>query len=591
MSYVALYRKWRPKDFADLVGQDHISHTLAQAIKTGKIGHAYLFSGPRGTGKTSTAKILAKALNCEHGPTAKPCNKCSCCQKINNNTFMDVYEIDAASNRGIDEIRDLRETVKFAPADGKYKVYIIDEVHMLTAEAFNALLKTLEEPPEHVVFILATTEIQKVPATIQSRCQRYDFKRISNSDIKKQLKKIAAAINIEAEDDAISLIAIHADGGMRDAVSLLDQCTSLSAEKLTAENVRNILGIVGYEYISKITDAIISNKPQEILHYIEEILATGKAISQLLTELAFHWRSLMIYKAAGEAPSDYQEDISVLARQSSVFKHEQLTAMIDAVYEALNQIRWSPQPRVTVEMALLRLCSPHEVVLPKGRPAEYTQLQAMAQKISHLENVIYELKNASHTAVPVAAKQIRTTANSGGGQKPIPASPASPSVAKAGSAAQQPLPPHNNVPPSPKELKDAQAIWQAVLTALKEQHKIPALACVEKAQVCELQNDQLVLSFKAPFLKARTEKADYKSLIEGILLTKTGRQINLVCTMAQASLPPLPPSEKNSPANGTATKKTVAPAAENNLSTEEKQRLQKAVNIFGDNIIEENEEH
>ncbi len=357
MAYIALYRKWRPQTFADLVGQDHISQTLSHAITTGKIGHAYLFAGPRGTGKTSTAKILAKALNCEHGPTPEPCGACEPCKKITDGTSMDVFEIDAASNRGIDEIRDLRETVKFAPAESRYKVYIIDEVHMLTSEAFNALLKTLEEPPEHVVFILATTEAHKVPPTIQSRCQRYDFHRITVEDIEQRLHTIVAQMGMEAEDEALAMIAIQADGGLRDALSILDQCSALAEGKITAERVRQILGLVGHDWIYRMTGAMAGHRPQEILEIVAELLRDGKDLRQILAELSLHFRSIMIYQAAGtlEKMDLYAEQQDVLQDQSQYFTPAQVMAIITRLHEAMNEMKWSPQPRITVEVALLAL--------------------------------------------------------------------------------------------------------------------------------------------------------------------------------------------------------------------------------------------
>ncbi|MBB5335479.1 DNA polymerase III subunit gamma/tau [Pectinatus brassicae] len=593
MAYVALYRKWRPKDFADLVGQDHISHTLAQAIKTGKIGHAYLFSGPRGTGKTSTAKILAKALNCEHGPTAKPCNKCSNCSKINNNTFMDVYEIDAASNRGIDEIRDLRETVKYAPVDGKYKVYIIDEVHMLTSEAFNALLKTLEEPPSNVVFILATTEVHKVPTTIQSRCQRYDFKRITKKDIQKQLEKITSSIGVVCEDEALETIAVHADGGMRDALSLLDQCTAQSDEKLTKEKVTEILGIIAHESLWKITDAIAAHDIQSILQEIADILNTGKSISQLLTELSWHWRSLMVYKAAQTLTLDmYKEDFAVIKRQSDSFTHEQLTTMIKTVYEALGQTRWSPQPRVTVEMALMKLCYPYEnreATVPTNE-----KINMLEAKIMHLEKLLSNIGQQAANA-PVMQTKISVKATGPGQVENVKKS--------------LPLEAAESLLPDIKVQKntetaslvqpaiditdaDASSIWQVALRELKMQHKIPALACVEKAQPRSLQNGQLVLAFKASFLKARTERDDYRNLLEGILFEKTGQTIRLVCIMDESAGAK---SSEKAPAKQTKTAtvpvdKTKIIVADDDLNEEEQKRLKNAVNIFGNNIVNEDKE-
>ncbi|MBR5908695.1 MAG: DNA polymerase III subunit gamma/tau, partial [Schwartzia sp.] len=318
MEYVALYRKWRPKGFSELVGQEHVSRTLSQAVVGGRVGHAYLFSGPRGTGKTSTAKILAKALNCEKGPTTEPCNECESCRRISDGTSMDVMEIDAASNRGIDEIRELRETVKFAPTTGRYRVYIIDEVHMLTSEAFNALLKTLEEPPPQVVFILATTELQKVPPTIQSRCQRYDFKRIAAKDIEARLREVAEASGVAADGAALSLVAREADGGLRDALSTLDQCISLAGDRVTEPLVREILGLVGRESILRILRALAAKDAKDALEAAGEVLAEGKDAKQLVTELIAELRAIMVYQAAGvpEGAELYETDEVALKETS-----------------------------------------------------------------------------------------------------------------------------------------------------------------------------------------------------------------------------------------------------------------------------------
>ncbi|WP_196596061.1 DNA polymerase III subunit gamma/tau [Pectinatus frisingensis] len=582
MAYIALYRKWRPKDFADLVGQDHISHTLAQAIKTGKIGHAYLFSGPRGTGKTSTAKIMAKALNCEHGPTATPCNKCANCQKINNNTSMDVYEIDAASNRGIDEIRDLRETVKFAPVDGRYKVYIIDEVHMLTAEAFNALLKTLEEPPAHVVFILATTEIHKVPATIQSRCQRYDFKRITKQAITKQLQKITAAMKIQTDDEALDIIAVHADGGMRDALSMLDQCTALSAEKLTADNVCTILGIVSYDCVWQLTDAILENNTLKILKIIDDLLAGGMALNQLLLELTLHWRALMIYKATGELSADvYHEDNAIVKRQTESFSHTRLASMIEQIYDTLTQLRWSPQPRITVEMALMKLC-----VYPDGTAAEEiagnSQLRILEEKVEHLENIVKNMKPAAEKKQSPANITVPTsTVRNDDRQMTTPKKSSKTTLSR-------PVP-SGAAPDLDITVKNAADLWKAVLTELENEHKKMALACIEKAQLRGIENGRLTLAFKIPFLKARTEQADYKNLLEDILLAKSGHKISLLCVMdSSGSNNPTAAPEENKP-QPKKTNKTKTLQEKDNLSQEEKVRLETAVKIFGDNIVEDDD--
>jgi len=356
MSYISLYRKWRSQNFEEIVGQEVIVRTLKNAIANNRLAHAYLFSGPRGTGKTSTARILAKALNCQEGPTINPCGKCSNCEKIRTGHSVDVLEIDAASNRGIDEIRELRERVRYAPLEGRYKVYIIDEVHMLTSEAFNALLKTLEEPPSHTIFILATTEPQRVPLTIASRCQRLDFRRLKLEEIKSHLLKIALAEGFEIEEKALDLIARSAEGAMRDAISLLDQLVSFSGHKIKYDEVVMLLGMADEELLFGLADALAAGDIKKLLALVRKSLEEGKSIPQVTRDLVLHFRSLLHLKVgSGEALELTSEYLKRLEEQAKKFSLERIKAILTNLSSAELDMKWHPHARLVLEVALLEL--------------------------------------------------------------------------------------------------------------------------------------------------------------------------------------------------------------------------------------------
>ncbi len=358
-SYQALYRKWRPMTFDDVVGQNHVSDTLKTGIATGRIAHAYLFCGTRGTGKTSTAKIFSRAVNCENPQNGEPCNECATCRGILDGSILDVYEMDAASNRGVENIRDIRDEVIYTPAGCTYKVYIIDEVHMLTAEAFNALLKTLEEPPKHALFILATTEPHKIPATVLSRCQRFDFRRIGAEDIASRLSKIAKIEGIGATPDAIELIAQLGDGSMRDALSLLDQCAAFGYEELTTQLVTEIVGIADPKTLFTIADCIAKEDTKGALVATDNFLRQGKEVQNFLEELTMHFRSLLICKAAddvAELLERTEEGAMQYQKQAESFSTERILYAIEVLSEALAQAKWMSTPQVAAEVAMVKLC-------------------------------------------------------------------------------------------------------------------------------------------------------------------------------------------------------------------------------------------
>ncbi|MCR2044285.1 DNA polymerase III subunit gamma/tau [Anaerosalibacter massiliensis] len=358
--YQALYRRFRPKNFDEVLGQNHITTTLKNQILRDNIGHAYLFSGTRGTGKTSVAKIFARAVNCIDSQDGNPCNNCEVCKGILHESIMDVIEMDAASNNKVDDVRELREKVKYPPSRARYKVYIIDEVHMLSTSAFNALLKTLEEPPKHLIFILATTESEKLPQTILSRCQRFDFKRITTEDIIKNLNNICNEIDFKAEESALKLIARNSDGAMRDALSLLDQCVSFREGVLSYEDVLDILGIANNDLIFSLVDNIEDKNLEESLNILDNIIQNGKDINQFIKDLVYHFRNLMIAKTSKDSSDIIDLEMETVKRYENQAKSLCLDFILKSIQilnEGENQAKWSSQPRIILEMMIVKLIS------------------------------------------------------------------------------------------------------------------------------------------------------------------------------------------------------------------------------------------
>ena len=546
MAYVALYRRWRPESFADLVGQEHISRTLSRAVTSGQTSHAYLFTGPRGTGKTSTAKILARALNCAEGPTLTPCGVCDSCRSISDGSSMDVFEIDAASNRGIDEIRDLRESVKFAPTEGHYKIYIIDEVHMLTTEAFNALLKTLEEPPERVIFILATTEPHKVPATIQSRCQRYDFHRITVTEIRDRLIYVCKESDIAAEEDALGIIAAQADGGMRDALSILDQCMALAEGTLTAERVQEALGLVGRAWIRRMAGEIAARDAAALIAQLSELLQSGRELKQVLAELAQHFRRLMIAGVGGavSAAELCAGDAEELRLDAAQFTQEEIMSILRRLNETMQELRTSPQPRIAVETLLIGLCHT-EGTAPSGESTAPPTGGADAARIARLEAQVEELAarlaaggtpvsaSASATASAAPSPRPRAAKADGAASKPAPKKAASSAAKEAADGA-------------PRQLD--MKIWQSFQTRLKERNRLAA-SLLSGAAYEGMTETHFFIRPSSDMARDYIKKR-HRAVFDEVMTELAGRPLAVVCTGGEEEElpPPPPPKEPDYPA-------------------------------------------
>lgn len=542
MAYLALYRKWRPRTFSEVVGQKHISIPLQRAIEQDRLAHAYLFSGPRGTGKTSMAKILAKAVNCEHLEEGNPCNNCEICREINAGASLDVYEIDAASNRGIEEIRALKESVRTLPAAYRKKVYIIDEVHMLTKEAFNALLKTLEEPPSHVLFILATTEPEKIPLTILSRCQRYEFHRISVEDIKQHLLYIAKESGMLLTEDAADLIAVRADGGLRDALSLLDQCSSATeAATLDAAEVYDLLGLTGKDQIIALSHHIFHGESGETLTLFYRILQSGKEPAAILRDLLEHFRNLMICRIEPNAPelSAYGKNISLLRKDAAKIQEAYLDSLFDYLHQSLTETRRSSSPRMSAEMGLLHLCR------LKGSAA----VDSLAERVSQLEKEIEALKKGKlsrqvpapapsfEPPIPAASPEAESEPVSMMPPPPFPEPQPLPEEGPAFAPSPKPKPAEKRNPPSltpsqpakatateaaPKEESMAHAdlldpatypaIWQKVLSYFRDICRIDMLTCYQKGVLLYLTPQRAIVSSPQQWLVSAGNNKSYQKM-------------------------------------------------------------------------------
>ncbi|MBR2454563.1 MAG: DNA polymerase III subunit gamma/tau [Clostridia bacterium] len=511
--YRAFYRKYRPSTFTSVVGQEHITKTLENAVKSGKTSHAYLFTGSRGTGKTSCAKILSKAVNCLNPIDGNPCNECEICRGIDNGSILDIIEIDAASNNGVDNIRDLREEANFTPANAKYRVYIIDEVHMLSIGAFNALLKTLEEPPAHVIFILATTEVHKLPSTILSRCQRFDFKRIEPEAIAERLKEVAVKENLNLADDGAMLIARIADGAMRDALSLLDRCSSIEGV-IDSTAVAKSAGLAGREYIFDLCDSIIQKNPAKALEIVDKLYNDSCDMERLITELTSHFRNLMVSKAVKNFESMIicsQGEIDIIRQQSEKTTLATIMSCIDILTASASTMKQGANRRTSAELCIIRLCT----------PSLDTDVNAILRRLSELESAIksgnIQVK-AEPVSVPVKEEpkeevKVQET-------KPEP---------KPEPVKEEPVAPpvkEEKVQPAPQQMGTIPFDrWPEVLDKLYENDK--SLIVMLSGSSAFVHQDKYLLIKGSPVLEMYLKTGEYSKIIKQAVLDVTGKNYTL----------------------------------------------------------------
>lgn len=501
MAYVALYRKFRPKTFDEVVGQEHIEKTLKNQIMNHRVGHAYLFSGGRGSGKTSTAKILARAVNCLHPVNGEPCNECEICKQALEGNLVDITEMDAASNNGVDNIRDIREEVEFIPTTAKYRVYIIDEVHMLSTGAFNALLKTLEEPPAHVIFILATTEPQKLPATILSRCQRFDFKRISREDIMKRLNYICEENGTKIEENALRMIANLADGAMRDAISILDRCVSDGDEVITEEKIRELSGVPQFEYLSQMAEALIQKNPEKVLQIAEKLIQEGKDINVFLWELIKLVRDIVIFSIDGRLVAYSEEEQKVLQSIYAQGKKEIFLSLIGKLSEIQNNLKWSTEPSILFETGMIKLC---------------------LEELEETSKTVSKEKNSSVTTTAVVVSKEKALLETNEAMKEKNTNELN--VAEASNENDRKV--KDKVP----ESVEGDDLATKVLTNLKENGKIRLHANLLQTKIEYMADGIVHIIFKSPvdvLTKGTFQKEETKIAIKEAVVAAMGRDVSV----------------------------------------------------------------